>query len=177
MSRRTSTLLPAHPPCPFPRTTLQLPFPLYTVGHFQFKFASAEEHGAFYRRGLSWLDQRPAFQHLINLPSPVDTHLSRVHARCEPSTPFYVVIRGARRFRNFPQLSGIISDRYTIQVGTLVVALNVSRVRVPLRSLGAFRKLPRIIRGSRSDQRSIRVGFVDPRDVIIVALTSARVHF
>lgn len=45
---------------------------------FQFKFASAQERGAFHsqtRPSLSRLDQRRTFRHLINLPTGVHVYL------------------------------------------------------------------------------------------------------
>lgn len=50
---RNSTLTTATSSVPFslpPSISRHLPFLLYTGGHFQFKFASAEERGAFHRR-------------------------------------------------------------------------------------------------------------------------------
>lgn len=77
-----STLTPASPSVPSslppPSIFWHLPFLLYTGGHFQFKFASAQEHGAFHRRAHVCPDSiKDEFRHLINLPT--GAHVYKVH--------------------------------------------------------------------------------------------------
>lgn len=104
-----TTATPLVPSSLLPSISRYLPFLLYTGGHFQFKFASAEERGAFHRRAHACPDSIKDERFDIWLTFR-QAHVNKVH-RCWDKSLFpsrYAEFQNPLVFSQVPWLINIL---------------------------------------------------------------------